>query len=112
MRESSLGRLGYRLLLIGAALALVVGVGVMSWIVTTALANPDVRTERPGWLDAAIPFDVSFWIPLAITFGGGIALVVYIFTKAAQRLRSGEDLYNERFGQGIRRRRERALPSD
>ncbi|MEM8599967.1 MAG: hypothetical protein AAGF99_08600 [Bacteroidota bacterium] len=91
------------------ALLLLVGGGMLMWVIDKAVRNPDVRTERPAWLDAAVGFDVSFWIPLALTIGVGGLLVFFVYATAIRRLLAGEDLYAMRHGKGLRRRGERAF---
>ena len=101
--------MGIRMLVVGLVLALVMGAGVIGWLIDTAPDHADVRLERPGSLDPEAAFDFSFWLPLGVTFGIGIVLVGYIFFRAAQRLRAGDDLYAQRLGRGVRRRGERYL---
>ncbi|MEL6443926.1 MAG: hypothetical protein AAFY55_00315 [Bacteroidota bacterium] len=102
-------RWGIRLLVGSVAMLVVIGGGMLVWVVDKAARNPDVRTERPGWLDEAVGFDVSFWIPLALTIGVGGVLVFFVYATAIKRLRAGEDLYAQRHGKGVRRHGERAL---
>lgn len=104
-------RTGRRLLIFGGTLVFGIAIGLTIWITDKALANPDVRLERPGWLDAALAFDASFWAPLLVTVVGGAGLVLYVFWRAYRRLRAGEDLYDARLGRGLRRRGEQHLSS-
>ncbi len=88
---------------IGAVAAFLAFAG--GWLLWAALANPDVRLKRPRWADAG--FDHSYWLPvLAVTLGGAVLVGVVLWT-AYRRLESGEDLYEDRFGRGLRRRSER-----
>ncbi|MEM6782245.1 MAG: hypothetical protein AAF624_00735 [Bacteroidota bacterium] len=109
---SDAARWGIRLLIGSVAMLVVVGGGMLIWVVDKAARNPDVRTERPGWLDETVGFDVSFWVPLALTIGVGGVLVFVVYATAIRRLRSGEDLYAQRLGKGVRRHGERALDTD
>lgn len=95
------------LLLVGSLL-----LAMATWTVVKALQHPDVRTRRPRWLDQAVGFDVSFWIPLLLTVVVGGGLVAYVLVRALRRLQAGEDLYATRFGRGVRRRGERRLQDD
>ncbi len=114
MAESTQNNLrhGLRLLRVGIAIAVVLAIGLTTWIVDKALSNPDVRAKRPGWLEEAIGFDVSFWAPLVLTVVVGIGLVLYVFLRAYRRISSGEDLYTNRLGRGVRRRGEQHLLGD
>lgn len=100
-------RLGLRL--IRAALvavgAFIAGAG--GWLVWSALTNPDVRLKRPKWVEAG--FDHSYWLPVLVVTVGGAVLVGAVMWTAYRRLRAGEDLYANRFGQGLRRRGERHI---
>ncbi|MEM8556735.1 MAG: hypothetical protein AAGG50_02720 [Bacteroidota bacterium] len=103
---------GLRLLFGAIAMLVVIGGGMLVWVLDKAARNPDVRMERPGWLDAAVGFDVSFWIPLGLTVGVGGFLVFVVYATAIRRLRNGEDLYAQRHGRGVRRHGERAIPDE
>ncbi len=88
---------------IGVVVAFIVSVG--GYLVWAAVANPDVRLKKPRWVEGA--FDHSYWLPvLAVTLGGA-ALVGVVLWTAYRRLKAGEDLYEGRMGQGLRRRGER-----
>ncbi|NNF57400.1 MAG: hypothetical protein HKN04_04090 [Rhodothermaceae bacterium] len=104
----------YGLRLLRAAALLVIGLALAAttWTVVKAIQNPDVRARRPRWLDASDAFDASFWLPLVMTLVIGFGLVLLVFARALRRLRSGEDLYANRFGRGIRRRGEQHLSED
>lgn len=98
--------------LLRAALGVIVAFVVLAggWLVWAALANPDVRLKRPRWVEAG--FDHSYWIPvLAVTIGGAVLVGTVLWT-AYRRLRDGEDLYDGRFGRGLRRRGERHVEDD
>ena len=103
-RRSGLRWLRAALLFFGSVTA-----GLVAWTVAKALAHPEVRTKRPGWLEETAGFDVSFWIPLVLTLAIGGSLVMLVFMRAYRRMRAGEDLYQERFGRGLRRHGERHL---
>ena len=92
-----------------AALGVVVGFALASggWLLYAALTNPDVRLKRPRWVEGG--FDHSFWIPVLVVTVGGAALVGAVLWKAYRRMKAGEDLYEARFGRGVRRRGERSL---
>ena len=101
---------GLRLLRLG--LGVIVGflVAAGAYLGWAAWANPDVRLRQPRWVEGA--FDHSYWIPvLAVTLGGAV-LVALVLWKAYQRLRAGEDLYEERLGRGVRRRGERFVDDE
>lgn len=101
---------GLRLLraALGVVVAFLAIVG--GWLLWAAITNPDVRLKRPRWVEAG--FDHSYWLPvLAVTLGGAV-LVGLVLWKAYRRIRSGEDLYRERFGQGLRRRGERFVDDE
>ena len=93
---------------IGVVVAFIAFVG--GYLVWAAVTNPDVRLKKPKWVEGA--FDHSYWLPvLAVTLGGAV-LVGIVLWKAYRRLRAGEDLYEGRMGQGLRRRGERHLDGD
>lgn len=100
---------GLQLLRVGIAIALVLAVGMIAWTTEKALSNPDVQTERPSWLDSAETFNVSFWTPLFLTITIGIGLVIFVFVRASNRIKKGEDLYANRLGRNVRRRGEQHL---
>lgn len=79
------------------------------WIVWKAIENPEVQAKRPSWLAPTEAFDASFWTPLLLTVAIGSAVVGWIFWRAYKRLRNGEDVYENRYGRGQRRRGERRL---
>ncbi len=81
-----------RLLRAAAALVVLFGLGMTVWLVDKAVLNPDVRAKRPSWFDGGV-FDIPFWLPLVATIVGGSAAVVYVYLRAARRLKAGEDLY-------------------
>lgn len=91
-----------KLLRIAGALVVVFGIGMTVWLVDKAVLNPDVKAKRPGWFTDGI-FDVPFWLPLILTIVGGAACVVYVYARAAKRLRNGEDLYGNSYRDRIRR---------
>ena len=100
-------RLGRRMLRGGLAAVAAFVVAVGGWMVWAAATNPDVTLKRPKWVDGA--FEHSFWIPVLVVTLGGSFLVGVILWTALRRLRAGEDLYAQRTGRGMRRRRERHL---
>ena len=100
-------RLGRRMLRGGLAAVAAFVVAVGGWMVWAAATNPDVTLKRPKWVDGA--FEHSFWIPVLVVTLGGAFLVGAILWTALRRLRAGEDLYAQRTGRGMRRRRERHL---
>ncbi|MEM1041175.1 MAG: hypothetical protein AAGI91_00955 [Bacteroidota bacterium] len=89
-----------RLLRIAAALVVVFGLGLTVWLVDKAVLNPDVRAKRPSWVEGV--FDMPFWLPLVATVVGGSAAVIYVYVKAARRLKSGEDIYGNSFRERAR----------
>ncbi len=91
-----------RLLRVAAALVVLFGLGLTVWLVDKAVLNPDVRARRPGWFTGGA-FDVPFWLPLIATVVGGSAAVVYVYLRAARRLKSGEDLYGNSYRERARR---------
>ena len=78
------------------------------WTIARAIQNPDVRL-KPQWVPDGESFDHSFWTPMLLTVVVGSLLVGWVLWRAWARLRAGEDLYAERFGQGLRRRGETHL---
>ena len=102
-RNQGLGML--RWALGGLAVFLVTASG---WTLVRAIQNPDVRL-KPQWVAEGRTFDHSFWSPLLFTVVIGSLLVGWVLWRAYQRLQSGEDLYAERFGKGLRRNRESHL---
>jgi hypothetical protein len=84
-------------------------VGAGGWLVYQAVAHPEVRLKRPRWLDTGADFSHAYWTPLLVVVLGGAALVGLVLWTALRRLRSGEDLYAQRHGRGLRRRGERFL---
>lgn len=91
-----------RLLRIAAALVVLAALGVTAWLIDKAVLNPDVKAKRPLWVETGA-FDVPFWLPLIVTVVGGAACVVYVYARAARRLRDGEDLYGASFRDRQRR---------
>ena len=91
---------------IGAVVAFLAFVG--GYLVWAAVANPDVRL-KPQWLPEGQSFDHSYWIPVLVVTLGGAVLVGVVLWKAYRRMQSGEDLYEQRLGRGLRRRSERHL---
>ena len=90
--------------LLRAATVLVVlfGLGATAWLIDQAVLNPDVKAKRPAWVETGA-FDVPFWLPLIATVVGGAACVVYVYTRAARRLRAGEDLYGNSYRERAKR---------
>lgn len=82
------------LVLLRTAIALVVlfGIGGTAWLIDKAALNPDVLARRPKWFSGA-EFEVSYWLPLILTFVVGVACVVFVYAQAMRRLRAGEDLF-------------------
>ena len=105
--SSAPAHIGRRLLraALWAVAAFVAAVG--GWLAFAAATNPDVTLKRPRWVDGA--FEHSFWLPVLLVTVGGALLVGIVMWTALSRLRSGEDLYAQRTGRGLRRRRERHL---
>ena len=101
MSESSSNDL-LRLLRIAGALVVLFALGMTVWLLDKAVLNPDVKAKRPGWFANGV-FDVPFWAPLILTIVGGAACVVYVYTRAARRLRDGEDIYANSYRDRIRR---------
>lgn len=91
-----------KLLRIAAALVILFAVGLTVWLIDKAVLNPDVKAKRPAWFADGV-FDVPFWLPLILTIVGGAACVVYVYVRAARRLRSGEDLYGNSYRDKQRR---------
>ncbi|CAN5467080.1 hypothetical protein BH23BAC4_BH23BAC4_13600 [soil metagenome] len=100
------------MLITALSLAAAFGLGLTAWLARTASLNPDIQTKRPGWLEATAGFQVSFWVPLALTVGVGALLVCFVYARALQRLAKGEDLYANRYGRGLRRRGEDHIESE
>lgn len=65
------------------------------WLVSAALLNPDVRLRRPRWVEGA--FDLSFWVPLTLTFTLGALAVALVLWTALRRMRAGEDIHANSF---------------
>lgn len=109
MTDFDTRRFGMRMVKAGlvAVGAFVAGAGL--WLIFQALSNPDVRLKRPRWIENSAAFDHSFWWPVIIGVVGGAALVALVLWTAYRRLRSGEDLYAQRHGKGVRRRGEAHL---
>ncbi|MEM0963000.1 MAG: hypothetical protein AAGK21_10755 [Bacteroidota bacterium] len=102
--------LGSRLLriglwIVGGFLAFVGG-----YLVWAAVTNPDVRLKQPSWVEGT--FDHSFWLPVLLVTIGGALLVGWVLWIAYRRMQRGEDLYENRLGQGLRRRQEKHLDHD
>ena len=91
-----------KLLRVAGALVVLFAVGMTAWLLDKAVLNPDVKAKRPGWFADGV-FDVPFWAPLILTIVGGAACVVYVYTRAARRLRDGEDLHGESYRDKQRR---------
>lgn len=93
---------------LGVVVAFVAAAG--GWLAYAAITNPDVRLKRPSWVEGG--FDHSFWIPVLVVTVGGAVLVGAVLWTAYRRMKAGEDLYEGRFGRGVRRRGERRLRED
>lgn len=90
-----------RLFRLAAALVVLFGLGLTVWLVDKAVLNPDVRAKRPSWFADGV-FDLPFWLPLIVTVVGGSVAVVYVYVRAARRLKSGEDLYGNSYRERAR----------
>ena len=84
-----------------AAVVVAFALGMTVWLVDKAVLNPDVRAKRPSWFEGA--FDMPFWLPLIVTVVGGSAAVLYVYIRAARRLRDGEDIRANSFRDKQRR---------
>jgi hypothetical protein len=75
-----------------AAIAVAVfGIGLSIWLVDKAILNPDVHAKQPRWyVDGML--NLPYWLPLILTVTVGAGCVIWIYLRAASRLRSGEDL--------------------
>ena len=102
-------RRGIQMLRWAAVVLAVMAISIALWVWYAALGNPDVRLERPSWLEDGQAFDFSFWTPLEVTVLVGGTLAGIIFWTAWKRIRRGEDLYANRMGKGVRRRGERFI---
>ena len=91
-----------KLLRAAAALVVLVALGMTVWLIDKAVLNPDVKAKRPSWFETGV-FDVPFWLPLIVTVVGGAACVVYVYVRAARRLREGEDIFGESYRDKQRR---------
>lgn len=91
-----------KLLRIAAAVVIVAALGVTVWLVDKAVLNPDVKAKQPSWFDAGA-LEIPFWLPLIVTVVGGAACVVYVYVRAARRLREGEDLYGNSYRERAKR---------
>ena len=100
---------GTGLRLLRAALGVVVAFLLFAggWLAWAAATNPDVRLKQPRWVEAG--FDHSYWLPVLVVTLGGAVLVGAVLWTAYRRLQSGDDLYEQRIGRGLRRRGERHL---
>lgn len=63
------------------------------WLVFQAFQHPETQARQFGKYGEAVPL----WLPLILFVIFGLLAVAYIFFRAAQRVRRGEDLYSERF---------------
>ena len=86
---------------VSAAVVVVFALGLTAWLVDKAMLNPDVRAKRPSWFEGV--FDLPFWLPLILTVVGGSAAVLYVYIRAARRLRDGEDIRGESYRDKQRR---------
>ena len=93
---------------LGVVVAFVAAAG--GWLAWAAATNPDVRLKQPKWFEGG--FDHSFWIPVLVVTVGGAVLVGAVLWTAYRRMKAGEDLYEARFGRGVRRRGERRLEDE
>lgn len=100
-----------RLLRVAIALVVVAGLGMTAWLIDKAVLNPDVRAKRPSWFEGGI-FDVPFWVPLILTVVLGAAAVVYVYARAAKRLKAGEDLFGNSYRERARREAETKRTGD
>ncbi len=101
---------GLRLLRLGLGIVLAFLASAGAWLLWAAVTNPDVRLKRPTWVDAG--FSHSYWLPVLLVTLGGAALVGLVLWTAYRRVRAGENLYEERFGRGLRRRGERYVDEE
>lgn len=83
--------------LLNAAIATVVVFALAGtvWLVDKAVLNPEVRARKPRWFEGV--FDMPFWLPLILTFAIGAAAVIFVYVRAARRLRAGDDLFANSF---------------
>ena len=84
-----------------SAVVVVFALGMTVWLVDKAMLNPDVRAKRPSWFEGV--FDMPFWLPLILTIVLGSAAVLYVYFRAARRLRDGEDIRANSFRDKQRR---------
>lgn len=80
----------------GAAAFLLIGTAISFWLADQALNHPEIHASQLG-------NEAPLWIPSLIFVVVVTAAACYLFLRAAQRVKRGEDL----FGQRHRRR-----PSD
>jgi hypothetical protein len=88
-------RSALRLLNVAIATAVVFAIAGSVWLVDKAVLNPEVRARKPRWFEGV--FDMPFWLPLILTFAIGCAAVIFVYVRAARRLRAGDDLFAESF---------------
>lgn len=78
-----------RLLKGAAALAVLLGLAIVVWLVDKAFRYPEVQATQFG---AAAPF----WVPFAVFIAVCVALIARLFWRAARRVDEGEDLFAQR----------------
>lgn len=82
----------FRIAIATAAAFLIIGT---FWMITTGIQNPDVRARKPRWFEGF--FDMPYWLPLTLTFSLGLLAVIFVYVRAARRLRNGEDIYEQSY---------------
>ena len=84
-------------------LALAVGtlgaVGIVAWLVVSALLRPDVGASLYGKGRAYTPV---FWGPFIVFVAIGLGAVAFVFRRALRRLERGETVYRPRRSPGVR----------
>ena len=75
-----------------AALALVLGLGLIVWLTDKAIRYPEIQARQFGRFGEAAPL----WLPLIGFVGFFLISVVVIFWRAARRVEAGEDLFARR----------------
>ncbi|NBC16471.1 MAG: ABC transporter permease [Bacteroidetes bacterium] len=68
------------------------GLGLIAWLVDKAIRFPFIQARQFGSFGERVPL----WIPLILFVLLFIGAATYLFWRAAQRVKAGEDLVEQR----------------
>jgi hypothetical protein len=86
-----------RVLRVALGLGVAAAVGIVAWLVVSALLRPDVGASLYGKGRSYTPV---FWGPFIAFVALGLGAVALVFRRALRRLERGETVYRPRNRQG------------